>query len=89
MELTQEYFEQALDTRFANLEAKIVTKTDFENGLNHLVSVIDTTVAQPMERHFAEYKEQLDVSKKVAQLEHDMQKIKDALNLTDTTVAVH
>lgn len=68
---------EKLDDRIDNLP----TKTDLNNAVNHLVGVINDTIAVPMERHFAEVKDNLDVRAEVEALKSDMQKIKAALQL--------
>jgi hypothetical protein len=55
------------------------TKDDLASAVAELGRVINETIAEPMEKHFAEHKRDLDVSKDVEALKLDMKKIKDAL----------
>lgn len=94
MELTLEQFQAEIAKLATKDDLKpLVTKTDLTDALDaqlgKMVSIINDTIATPMEQHFAETKKQLDMAHKVEQLERDMQEIKNALNLTDKTFAVH
>jgi len=78
--------DQELKHEFEKINQRIdtlPTKTDLDNTVEQLVSVINKTIAEPMEKHFAEHKRDLDVSKDVEILKLDMQKIKDALAIND------
>jgi hypothetical protein len=55
------------------------TKDDLAAAVAELGRVINETIAEPMEKHFAEHKRDLDMSKDVETLKLDMKKIKDAL----------
>lgn len=79
MELSQEYFDKAL--------ANLATKDDLssqtrelkaytDEQTEHLVGVINETIAEPMESHFAELKDYLKVKEDVQTLKREMQQIK-------------
>jgi hypothetical protein len=59
------------------------TKEDLNTAVADLGRLISETIAEPMEKHFAEHKRDIDVSKDVEMLKRDMQKIKDALAMND------
>lgn len=46
-----------------------------------LAAIINNTIAEPMEQHFAELKDYKTVQEKVTTLETDMRKIKSALHI--------
>ncbi|HEX8459229.1 MAG TPA: hypothetical protein VF656_18190 [Pyrinomonadaceae bacterium] len=82
MEITQEYLDNALSKLASKDDLKpLATKIDVEGAVNHLVGVINETIAEPMERHFAEVKDAIDVRTEVEMLKLDMRKIKEALHL--------
>ncbi len=77
-----------LDNQFQNVATKddlknFATKDDLAAAVAELGRVISDTIAEPMEKHFAEHKRDLDVGKDVEALKLDMQKIKDALAIND------
>jgi hypothetical protein len=74
-ELTKEYFDQGLRTLETNLTKKIYDQTE------QLARMIADTVATPMEQHFADLKDYLEVREDVQALKVDMQKIKEALHI--------
>jgi hypothetical protein len=59
----------------------LATKIDVREGVEELARIIATTVAGPMEQHFAQVKAELAMHQRVQQLENDMNKIKAALHL--------
>lgn len=97
MELTQEYFDQQLknlatkddlkqfptvadlDQRLAGQTAELKAYADQQTA--HLVSVINETIAEPMERHFGELQDFVRVREDVQTLKAEMQRIKEALHL--------
>jgi hypothetical protein len=96
MELTREHFDQQLGTlnhwlgkieqRMDGMATKtdlkpLATKIDVREGVEELARIIATTVAGPMEQHFAQVKAELAMHQRVQQLENDMNKIKAALHL--------
>jgi hypothetical protein len=83
MELTQEYLDKALSNLATKDDLKpLATKSDVEGAVEHLVGVINETIAEPMERHFAEMKDYLKTKEEVEILKREMQRIKEALHLT-------
>lgn len=85
MELTQEYLDKAL----ANLPTKddLASQTRelkayADEQTARLVSVINETIAEPMERHFEEMKDYLKTKEDVQILKREMQQIKEALHLS-------
>jgi hypothetical protein len=78
-DLKQEFIK--LNNRFETIEQKMATKADVKGGIEELARTIAKTVAEPMERHFAELKDYKAVREQVSALEADMQKIKQALHL--------
>lgn len=85
MELTKEYFD--------NIIKSVATKADIEAQTKELKAfageqtadlarIIATTVAEPMEQHFAELKDYLEVRGDVQALKADMQRIKAALHIS-------
>jgi hypothetical protein len=96
MELTREHFDQqlsALNHWLGKMEQRMdgmATKTDLKplatkigvrEGVEELARIIATTVAEPMEQHFAQVQAELAMHQRVQQLENDMNKIKAALHL--------
>ncbi|MGH9428220.1 MAG: hypothetical protein ACRD2L_18200 [Terriglobia bacterium] len=96
MELSKEHFDQQLGTlnhwlgkieqRMDGMATKtdpkpLAAKTDVREGIEELARIIATTVANPMEHHFAEVKAELAMHQRVRQLETDMQRIKEALHI--------
>ena len=82
MELTQEYFDQALKNLATKDDLKeLSTKQDVRNAVEELARLIADTVATPMERHFADLKDYLEVRKDVHTLKVEMQKIKEVLHI--------
>lgn len=97
MELTQEYFDQQiknlatkddlrqfpnsadLEQRLAGQTAELKAYADGQTA--HLVSVINETIAEPMERHFEELKDFVRVREDMQRLKLEMQRIKEALHL--------
>jgi uncharacterized protein YbgA (DUF1722 family) len=76
--------DQELKHEFEKLNQRIdvlPTKTDLNNVVNHLVGVINETIAEPMERHFAETKDTVRVRADVESLKIDIQKIKAVLHI--------
>lgn len=67
-----------LDEQFKTVAKKV----DVENAVTELAAHINETIAVPMEQHFAEVKDNIDVRAEVETLKLDMQKIKEALHLT-------
>jgi len=59
MELTKEYFDEGLRTLETNLSKKIDDQTE------QLARIIADTVATPMEQHFADLKDYLEVREDV------------------------
>src|SRR4051794_33049968 len=78
MELTQEYFDQQLK----NLATKEDVRREVQAGVEQMARIISETVAEPMEKHFAEHTEQLNVRGEVEELKRDVQQIKAALHLS-------
>jgi hypothetical protein len=76
MELTQEHFDQGLRTLETNLSRKIDDQTE------QLARIIADTVATPMEQHFADLKDYLEVREEVQMLKVDIQRIKEALHIS-------
>lgn len=76
MELTKEYFNEGLRTLEINLGKKIDDQTE------QLARIIADTVATPMEQHFADLKDYLEVREDVQTLKVEMQRIKEALHLS-------
>jgi hypothetical protein len=76
MELTKEYFDEGLRTLETNLSKKIDGQTE------QLARTIADTVATPMEQHFADLKDYLEVREEVQMLKVDMQRIKEALHIS-------
>jgi hypothetical protein len=97
MELTQEYFDQQLKNlvtkddlkqfpTVADLDQRLASQTAELKGhaagqTAHLVSVINETIAEPIERHFEELKDFVRVREDVQTLKLEMQRIKEALHL--------
>ncbi len=96
MELTKEHFDQQLgalnhwlgkiEQRMDGMATKtdlrpLATKADVREGVEELARIIATTVAKPMEQHFAELKAELAMHQRVQRLENDINKIKAALHL--------
>jgi hypothetical protein len=97
MELTQEYFDQQiknlatkddlkqfptvadLERRLADQTAELKAYADAQTA--HLVSVINETIAEPMEQHFEGLKDFPRVREDVHTLKQEMQRIKEALHL--------
>lgn len=97
MELTQEYFDQQLknlvtksdlkqfptvadlDQRLASQTAELKAYADEQTA--HLASVVNETIAEPMEGHFQELKDFVRVRDEVQALKLEMQRIKEALHL--------
>jgi succinate dehydrogenase/fumarate reductase flavoprotein subunit len=85
MELTQEYLDKALSSLATKDDLASQTKelkayADEQTG--HLVGVINETIAEPMERHFAELKDYVKTKEDVQTLKREMQRIKEALHLS-------
>jgi hypothetical protein len=76
MELTKEYFDEGLRTLETNLSKKIGDQTE------RLARIIAETVATPMEQHFTDLKDYLEVREDVQTLKVEMQKIKEALHIS-------
>ena len=76
MELTKEYFDEGLRTLETNLGKKIDSQTE------QLARIIADTVATPMEQHFADLKDYLEVREDVQMLKVEMQRIKEALHIS-------
>jgi hypothetical protein len=76
MELTKEYFDEGLRTLETNLSKKNDDQTE------QLARIIADTVATPMEQHFADLKDYLEVREDVQMLKVEMQKIKEALHIS-------
>jgi hypothetical protein len=76
MELTKEYFDEGLRSLETNLAKKIEDQTE------HVARIIADTVATPMEQHFADLKDYLEVREDVQTLKAEMQKIKQALHIS-------
>jgi hypothetical protein len=76
MELTKEYFDEGLRTLETNLSKKIDSQTE------QLARIIADTVATPMEQHFTDLKDYLEVRKDVQTLKVEMQRIKEALHIS-------
>ena len=77
--------DQELKHEFEKLNRRLdilPTKTDLDGAVSHLVGVINETIAEPMERHFAETKDTINVRAEVDSLKADMKRIKAALHLT-------
>ena len=75
-ELSKEYFDEGLRTLETNLAKKIDDQTE------QLARIIADTVAAPMEQHFADLKDYLEVREDVQALKVDMQRIKAALHIS-------
>ena len=76
MDLTREYLDQALATQTAELKAYADQQTAQRGGVSN------EAIAVPMERHFAEVRDSVDVRAEVEALKLDTQRIKEALHLT-------
>jgi hypothetical protein len=89
MELSQEYFDQQL--------GKLVTKTDLDaaltaqteslknytdNQTESLARIIALNVADPMEKHFAELKDLLQIKETVQRHEREIERLKGLLQPT-------
>jgi uncharacterized protein YlxW (UPF0749 family) len=83
MELTQEYFDQKLKTVATKDDLKqLATKDDIQAAVTELASMINETVAEPMEQHFAELKDHEQLRDDVQTLKREIQQIKTALHLS-------
>jgi len=83
MELTQEYFDQQLKNLATKNDLKdLATKSDVESAVTELAGVINKTIAEPMEKGFAELRDYKTVKEEVNELKADIVKIKHALHLS-------
>ncbi len=57
-------------------------KDDIEGAVNHLVGVINDTIAVPMERHFTEMKDYMEVKEDVHTLKIEMRQLKKVLDIS-------
>lgn len=74
--VTKDNLSQQLTEQTETLKAYADEQTEI------LVGVINRTIAEPMEKRFAELKDYKTVQEKVSSLESDMRKIKSALQLS-------
>jgi hypothetical protein len=84
MELTQEYFDRQLKNLATKDDLQAQTKelkAYADEQTTHLVSVINETIAEPMERHFEELKDFVQVREDVQTMKLEMQRIKEALHI--------
>lgn len=87
MELTKEHFDQTLTTLYKKFDTKIDEQTKelrsyAKEQTEELARIIATTIAEPMEHHFEKLDKELDVYSEVKQLKADMERIKEALQIS-------
>lgn len=87
MELTQEYFDQQLKQLATkeDLNAALKSQTEelkdyTDNQTESLARVIAITVGDPMERHFADLKNLLQIRETVERHEQEIRRLKELLH---------